>query len=64
MEYFVLRSSTPEGLQDKVREKLNEGFEIIGGVQANILKQQNRFRGSQHTDTINQIEYVQSVFKK
>ena len=63
MEYKVVYSSSPEGLQTKVNTLIKEGFTPSGGVHVNVIHQQNRFRGSQHVDTINKLEYVQSVIK-
>ena len=63
MEYEIVYSSSPEGLVKKVRSLIEEGFVPTGGVIVNIIQSQNRFRGSQHVDTINKLEYVQSVIK-
>lgn len=64
MEYKVVNSSSPEGLQSKVNKLIKEGFTPIGGVHVNVTHSQNRFRGQQHVDTINKLEYVQSVIKE
>ena len=63
MEYKVLSSSSPQGLTEKVNDHVAEGYTPTGGVIVNIIQSQNRFRGSQHVDTINKLEYVQSVIK-
>jgi hypothetical protein len=63
MEYKVVNSSHPEGLEKKVNKLISEGFTPTGPVQVNIIRQQNRYSGSQHMDTINTLEYVQSVIK-
>lgn len=63
MEYKVVNSSSPEGLESKVNKLIEEGFTPSGGVIVNITHSQNRFRGSVHVDTINKLEYVQSVIK-
>ncbi len=64
MEYKIVYSSSPEGLEKIVRTYVEDGFTPTGGMMSYIKKSQNRFRGSQHVDTINQIEYTQSLLKK
>ena len=63
MEYEIVYSSSPEGLVKKVRSLIEEGFVPTGGVIVNIIQSQNRFRGSQHVDTINKLEYTQMLLK-
>jgi hypothetical protein len=63
MEYKIVYSSSPEGLEKKVTSLIAEGFTPTGGMMSYITKSQNRFRGSQHVDTINNIEYTQSLLK-
>lgn len=63
MNYKIVSSSSPEGLEGKVNKLIEEGFTPTGGVNVNIIRQQNRFSGSQHMDTINSLEYVQSLVK-
>ena len=63
MKYRVVHSSSPEGLEKKVSQLIEDGFTPTGGVNVNIIRQQNRYSGSQHMDTINSLEYVQSLVK-
>lgn len=63
MKYRIAISSSPEGLQEKVNDLISSGFTPTGGVNVNIIRQQNRYSGSQHMDTINSLEYVQSLVK-
>lgn len=63
VKYKVISSSSPEGLEKKVNELISEGFTPTGGVNVNIIRHQNRYSGSQHMDTINSLEYVQSLVK-
>lgn len=63
MKYKVIRSSSPEGLAEKVNTHVENGYRPMGGVVVNVTRQQNRFSGTQHMDTINSLEYVQSVYK-
>lgn len=64
IRYKIVSSSSPEGLENKVNELISEGFTPTGGVNVNIIRQQNRYSGSQHMDTINSLEYVQSLVKE
>ena len=63
-KYKVVSGGSPNELSNKVNENLNEGWEIFGGHQVVILRQQNRYRGDQHIDTLNQLEYTQTMCKK
>ncbi len=63
MEYEIVYSSSPEGLVKKVRSLIEEGFVPTGGMMSYITKSQNRFRGNQHVDTINSVEYTQMLLK-
>ena len=63
MEYEIVYSSSPEGLMKKVRYLMEEGFIPTGGMMSYITKSQNRFRGNQHVDTINSVEYTQMLLK-
>lgn len=63
-KYKVVSGSSPFELTSKVNEFLNDGWEILGGHQVVILRQQNRYRGDQHIDTLNEIEYTQTLIKK
>jgi len=64
MKYKIITSSSPEGLEKKVTQLVEEGYEPTGGVNVTITRQQNRYSGSQHMDTINSVEYCQSLIKK
>jgi len=63
MEYKVIRSSSLDTLNEKVNEHYSSGYKPIGSHQVVILKSQNRFSGTQHMDTINTIEYSQTMKK-
>lgn len=63
MEYKVIRSSSLDTLNQKVNEQYSNGYKPIGSHQVVILKSQNRFSGTQHIDTINTIEYSQTMKK-
>ena len=64
MEYKLVYGGSPSELTTKVNEKINEGWEIVGSHQVVIHREQNRYSGSQHMDTLNQLEYSQTMCKK
>jgi len=64
MEYKIVYGGSPSELTTKVNEKINEGWEIVGSHQVVIHREQNRYSGSQHMDTLNQLEYSQTMCKK
>ena len=63
MEYKVIVTHSGEELTNKVSEYLKEGWIISGSHQVVIRHVQNRFRGTQHVDTINDLEYSQTLYK-
>jgi hypothetical protein len=64
MEYKIISGGSPSDLTTKVNERLNDGWEIVGSHQVVIHKEQNRYSGSQHMDTLNQLEYSQTMVKE
>lgn len=64
MEYIVVRANNPSGLTEKVTNYIAEGFKPIGGHQVVTTRELNRFRGSQHADTINESEYTQTMVRE
>jgi hypothetical protein len=63
MEYIILIGSSAEDLTQKVSEKIKEGWSPIGSHYVVIKHEQNRFRGTQHMDTINDLQYSQTMVK-
>ena len=63
MDYKIIRSSTVDVLNEKVNEFISNGYEPIGSHQVVIIKSQNRYSGTQHIDTVNTIEYSQTIKK-
>jgi hypothetical protein len=63
MDYIIIRSSTVNVLNEKVNDLILIGYEPIGSHQVVVIKSQNRYSGTQHIDTINTIEYSQTVKK-
>lgn len=64
MEYKIVSGGSPSDLTTKVNEKLNDGWELVGSHQVVIHREQNRFSGQQHMDTLNSLEYSQTMIKK
>lgn len=64
MEYKVIVTHSGEELTRKVNELIKEGWTPVGGHQVVVRHVQNRFRGTQHVDTINDIEYSQTLTKE
>jgi hypothetical protein len=64
MQYKVVYDSSPSGLSGKVSEMVNLGWQPIGSHQVVVLREQNRYSGQQHMDTLNSLEYSQSMVKE
>ena len=64
MEYKIVNGGSPSELTTKVNEKIKDGWELVGSHQVVIHREQNRFSGQQHMDTLNQLEYAQTMCKK
>lgn len=64
MEYKIVNGGSPTELTTKVNEKINDGWELVGSHQVVIHREQNRYSGQQHMDTLNQLEYSQTMCKK
>lgn len=62
-EYKVIESGSPNSLTREVNQLIKEGWTPVGSHQVVIRKEQNRFRGTQHVDTLNDIEYSQTMIK-
>jgi hypothetical protein len=63
-KYKIVSGGSPNELTDKVNVLLETGeWYINGSHQVVILRQQNRFRGDQMIDTLNDIEYSQTLIK-
>ena len=43
---------------------MKEGWTPVGSHQVVIRREQNRFSGQQHMDTLNQLEYTQTLIKE
>lgn len=63
MEYKVIYGDSPSELNEKVQTHLKDGWKLSGSHQVVIRRQQNRYRGDQHMDTLNELEYSQTMIK-
>jgi hypothetical protein len=63
-QYKIIESGSPNGLTREVNELIKEGWVPVGSHQVVIRKEQNRFRGQQHVDTLNDVEYSQTLIKE
>ena len=64
MEYKIVSGGSPSDLTTKVNERLKDGWELVGSHHVVIHREQNRYSGMQHMDTLNQLEYSQTMCKK
>jgi hypothetical protein len=64
MKYKVVQSDTLGELNTKVNQLIKEGWKPIGSHQVVIIRQQNRYRGTQHFDTLNDVEYSQTLINE
>lgn len=63
MEYKVVVAHSGEDLTRKVNELMKEGWSPVGGHQVHVRHIQNRFRGTQHVDSLSDLEYTQTMLK-
>ena len=64
MEYKIFYCDSTNDINTKVNEIIKDGWEPIGSHQVVVRREQNRYSGSQHMDTLNQLEYTQTMVKK
>ena len=50
MEYKVITSSSPEGLNEKINNLIKDGWKPTGSHQVVEQHRQNRYSGIQHQD--------------
>ena len=63
MEQKVITSSSAHGLNSKIKEMIDEGWEPIGSHQVITIHQQPRYRGNQLGDVQYEHEYSQTMRK-
>ena len=64
MEYKVITSSSPEGLNEKINNLVKNGWKPMGSHQVVEQHRQNRYSGMQHQDTLIKHEYSISMVKE
>lgn len=64
MIYKVVSANSPSELTIRVNELIEIGFEPIGSHQVVIRHTQLRYSGMQHKDTLNDLEYTQTMVKQ
>ena len=63
MEYKVVTSQSATGLNETVKNLISEGYKPVGGHNVVEVHHQLRFSGMQHTSTIIDREYSQTMIK-
>lgn len=61
MEYKVVSGDSPGELSKVVKEFIQEGWKPSGSHQVVVRREQNRYSGTQHMDTLYQLEYSQTL---
>lgn len=64
MEQKIITSHTASGLNEKIEKMISEGWKPLGSHKVITTHSQNRFAGSQHRDTIHEVEYSQTMVKE
>lgn len=64
MEYKVIETGSVGELNHKINEMIGDGWKPVGSHQVVVKHVQNRFAGLQHKDTVNSLEYSQSMIKE
>lgn len=64
MEQKIITSSSSHGLNEKIEKMIGEGWKPLGSHQVVVKHSQNRFAGTQHRDTLNELEYSQTMVKE
>ena len=64
MEYQVIVADNAYELTKEIKELISNGWEVKGSHQVALRRVQNRFSGERHMDSLNQIEYSQTMIKK
>jgi hypothetical protein len=64
MEYKVITSSSPQGLNNTMNSLIKEGWEPKGSHQVVVIHSQNRYSGMLHMDTKHETEYSQTMVRE
>lgn len=64
MECKLIRSGSVEGLNEKIKTHIEDGWKPVGSHQVVVSHVQNRFSGLQHKDSISSLEYSITMIKE
>ena len=64
MEYKIVIGKSAYDLNNAVSDYMKEGWKPTGSHQVVTRHEQNRFAGTQHKDTIYEVEYSQTMIKE
>jgi hypothetical protein len=64
MEYRIIEGGSPNEITKRVNELIQDGWKPVGGHQVVVRRVQNRYSGQQHMDTLNQLEYTQTLIRE
>ena len=64
MKYKIIDADSPNELNNKVAQMISNGWKPIGSHQVVIRRVQNRYSGTQHMDSLNQLEYTQTMVQE
>jgi len=62
-EYVVVYGDSPSELSNKVNKYIKQEYRPEGSHQVVVMRQECRYRGDQLIDTLNKIEYSQTLIK-
>lgn len=63
-ETIIVGSHSISGLNEKIKSYTKEGYEVVGSHQVVETHHQNRYRGSDHMDTIIEHEYTITMVRE
>jgi hypothetical protein len=64
MEYKIIEGGSPNEITKKVNDLIKDGWTPVGSHQVVVRREQNRFSGQQHMDTLNTLEYTQTLTRE
>jgi hypothetical protein len=64
IQYKLFVSRNPSTFTQGINEYIQDGWEPVGSHSVVIINSLNRYSGSQHRDTLNEVEYSQTLIKK
>lgn len=64
IQYKLFVSRNPSTFTEGINDYIFLGWEPVGSHSVVVINSINRFSGNQHRDTINEVEYSQTLIKK